>query len=85
MELAVEFHGRIIGEVLMDAPVSVRLERRVYSMVEVSYRNGQSETFPPDLRLQADEGKLWISDATGPLYVRPLSRIASISLKEVAA
>ena len=75
---------------LENAPERLRehresLAKRRYSMVEVSYRNGQSETFPSDLRLQADEGKLWISDATGPLYVRPLSRIASISLKEVAA
>ena len=88
MELAVEFHGRIIGEVLTDAPVSVRLERRVYSMVEVSYRNGQSETFPPDYYFASDTSDprvLWIVDSIGPVARRSLGEISSISLKEVAA
>jgi hypothetical protein len=59
--------------------------KRFYSFIEVLYRNGQKEQFPPDLKLQADGVNLWASDSQGPLYVRALSRIAGIAAVEVAA
>ena len=65
-----------------------RVPVRVYSMVEVSYRDGNSETFPPDYRFVSDDADprvLWVMDSKGPVYRRALNRVESISLKEVAA
>ena len=61
---------------------------RAYSFIEVRYRNGQHETFPPDYRFKsdvADARVLWVLDAVGPVYRRLLGLVDSISLKEVAA
>ena len=75
---------------LENAPERLRTHReslanRRYSMVEVSYRNGQSETFPSDYRFKLDGFDIWVCDALGPVYRRHLGSVESISLKEVAA
>jgi hypothetical protein len=57
-------------------------------MIEVRYRDGQTETFPPDYRFAsdgADARVLWVLDAVGPVYRRLMGLVESISLKEVAA
>lgn len=62
--------------------------QRSYSMIEVRYRDGQTETFPPDYRFAsdgADARVLWVLDAVGPVYRRLMGLVESISLKEVAA
>jgi len=59
-----------------------------YTFIEVQYRDGQREIFPPDYRFSsdvADARVLWVLDAFGPLYRRMLGMVDSILLKEVAA
>jgi len=69
----------------MHAPAFLPLPVRRYSMVEIRYRDGHSETYPSDYTFRADPDALWIIDSVGPLYRRPLHTVESISLKEVAA
>lgn len=57
----------------------------IYSFIELSYRDGNKEQFSPELTLCADGKNLWISDAKGPLFVRPLPRLVMIQLREVTA
>jgi hypothetical protein len=56
--------------------------QRLYSFIEVRYRNGQKETFPSNYRFKTDDASnLWVCDQEGPLYVR--SGVAGITLVEV--
>ena len=60
----------------------------VYSMVEVQYRDGQVETFPPDYHFASDlvdARVLWVVDAGGPVYRRLLRDVAAIQLREIGA
>jgi hypothetical protein len=59
--------------------------KRSYSFNEVTYRNGQSERFPPEYRFKTDvAGGLWVCDSKGPLYLRALKSVAGIAAVEVA-
>ncbi len=62
------------------------MDGRWYSFIEVQYRDGHSEPFPPDYHFKSDASDarvLWALDAVGPVYM--LRGVESISLKEVAA
>ena len=63
-------------------------KQRSYSFIEVLYRNGQKEQFPPDFHFKTDmvlENGLWVCDDIGPLYLRSLKSVAGIAAVEVAA
>ena len=66
-------------------PYNRAVARRIYSFIEVTYRDGHREAYAPDNRLVSDGLDLHVIKPDGSYYLLPLNRVVEIALREKAA